>query len=76
VIVVMIATTTVTTTDVTIDVARTTTTAKIITGRSGHLRHHPKGATQWCLPEGQPRDPLHRRWSPSDQNQPANSIER
>jgi hypothetical protein len=22
------------------------------------------------------RDQLHRRWSPSDQNQPANSIER
>jgi hypothetical protein len=40
VIVVMIATTTITTTDVTIDVARMTTTAK-----SGHLRHHPKGAT-------------------------------
>jgi hypothetical protein len=45
VIVVMIATTTVTTTCATIDVARTTTTAKTTTARSGHLRHHPKGAT-------------------------------
>jgi hypothetical protein len=45
VIVVMIATMTVTTTGVTIDVSRTTTTAKATTARSGHLRHHPKGAT-------------------------------
>jgi hypothetical protein len=45
VIVVMIATTTVTTTGATIDVARTTTTAKTTIARSGHLRHHPKGAT-------------------------------
>jgi hypothetical protein len=45
VIVVMIATTTVTTTGTTIDVARMTTTAKTTTKRSGHLRHHPKGAT-------------------------------
>jgi hypothetical protein len=44
VIIVMIAMTIVTTTDATIDVARMTTTAKI-TARSGHLRHHPKGAT-------------------------------
>jgi hypothetical protein len=44
VIVVMIATTIVTTTDATIDVARTTITAKTTTTRSGHLRHHPKGA--------------------------------
>jgi hypothetical protein len=42
------ATTTVTMitmTDVTIDVARTTTIDRTITGRSGHRRHHPKGAT-------------------------------
>jgi hypothetical protein len=45
VIVVMIATTIVTITDMTIDVARTTTTAKTTTARSGHLRLHPKGAT-------------------------------
>jgi hypothetical protein len=45
VIVVMITTTIVTTTGVTIDVARTTTTANTTTARSGHLRHHPKGAT-------------------------------
>jgi hypothetical protein len=44
VIVMMIATTIVTTTGATIDVARTTTTAKTTTARSGHLRHHPKGA--------------------------------
>jgi hypothetical protein len=42
----------VTTTDATIDVARTTTIARTITGRSGRRRHHPKGATQWCIPEG------------------------
>jgi hypothetical protein len=40
----MIATTIVTTTGATINVARTTTTAKTTTARSGHLRHHPKGA--------------------------------
>jgi hypothetical protein len=67
VIVVMIATTIVTTTGATIDVARTTTTAKTTTAR---------GQPQWCIPEGQPRDQLHRRRSPSDQNQPENSIER
>jgi hypothetical protein len=32
-------------TGATIDVIRTTTTAKTTTGKSGHLRHHPKGAT-------------------------------
>jgi hypothetical protein len=91
VIVVMIATRIVMTTGATIDVARTTTTAKTTTARSEHLRHHPlrqqpqgantstttqRGKPQWCIPEGQLRDQLHRRWSPSDQNQPANSIER
>jgi hypothetical protein len=45
VIVVMIATTIVTMTGATTDVARMTITAKITTARSGHLRHHPKGAT-------------------------------
>jgi hypothetical protein len=45
VIVVMTATTIVTTTGATIDVTRTTTTAKTTTARSGHLCHHPKGAT-------------------------------
>jgi hypothetical protein len=35
-----------------------------------------RGQPQWCIPEGQPRDQLHRRRSPSDQNQLANSIER
>jgi hypothetical protein len=43
--VVMIATTIVTTTGTTIDVAKKTTTAKTTTARSGHLHHHPKGAT-------------------------------
>jgi hypothetical protein len=51
------------------------TTDQTTTVRSRHLRHHPKGQPQWCIPESQPRDQLHRRWSPSDQNQPANSIE-
>jgi hypothetical protein len=45
VIVVMIAMMIVTTTDVMIDVARTTTIARTTTGRSGRLRHRPKGAT-------------------------------
>jgi hypothetical protein len=45
VIVVMIAMTIATTTGATINVARTTTTAKTTIARSGHLRHHPKGAT-------------------------------
>jgi hypothetical protein len=45
VIIVRITTVIVTTTSATIDVARTTTTAKTTTARSGHLRHHPKGAT-------------------------------
>jgi hypothetical protein len=45
VIVVMIATMIVITTGSMIDVARMTTTAKTTTARSGHLRHHPKGAT-------------------------------
>jgi hypothetical protein len=45
VIVVMIVTMIVTTTDVMIDVARTTTTAKTTTVRSGHLCRRPEGAT-------------------------------
>jgi hypothetical protein len=44
-ITVMIAMMIVTTTDVMIDVARMTTIARTATGRSGRLRHHPKGAT-------------------------------
>jgi hypothetical protein len=44
-IVVMITMMTVTTIGVMIDVARTITTAQTTTVRSGHLRHHPKGAT-------------------------------
>jgi hypothetical protein len=75
-IVVMITMMTVTMIGVMIDVARTITTAQTTTVRSGHLRHHPKGQPQRCIPEGQPLDQLHRRRSPSDQNQPANSIER
>jgi hypothetical protein len=45
VIVVTIATMIVTMTDTMIDVAKTTTIAKTATGRSGRLRHRPKGAT-------------------------------
>jgi hypothetical protein len=45
VIVVMIATTIFTMTGATINVARTTTASKTTTTTSGHLRHHPKGAT-------------------------------
>jgi hypothetical protein len=75
-IVVMIATMIVTTTGATIDVARMTTTAKTTTARSGHLHHHLKGET----PVVHSRRPTARStsssWSPSDQNQPADSIER
>jgi hypothetical protein len=45
VIVAMIAMMIVTTTGATIDVTRMTTTAKTTSARSGHLHHHPKGAT-------------------------------
>jgi hypothetical protein len=45
VIVVMIAMMITATTDVMTDVARTTIITKIATGKSGHLRHRPKGAT-------------------------------
>jgi voltage-gated potassium channel Kch len=76
VIVTTIAMMIVTTTDMMIDVARTTTIARTTTGRSESLRHHPKGQPQWCVPEGQPRDQLHRRGSPSDQKQPTDSIKR
>jgi hypothetical protein len=41
----MIAMMIVTTTDVITDVARTTIITKTATGKSGHLRHRPKGAT-------------------------------
>jgi hypothetical protein len=44
VIIVTIAMTIVTTTGAMIDDARMTTTGKTTTARSGHLRHHPKGA--------------------------------
>jgi hypothetical protein len=44
-IVVMIAAMTITTTGMMIDVAKTTTNSKTATVRSGHLCHHPKGAT-------------------------------
>jgi hypothetical protein len=75
VIVVMIATTIVTTTGVTIDVARTTTTAKTTTARSGHLRHHPKGAT----PMVHSRRPTARSTSSSvvaKQSKPTGKLDR
>jgi hypothetical protein len=43
-----------TTTDMTTDVARMTIIAKTATGKSGHLRHCPRGQPQRCIPEGQP----------------------
>jgi hypothetical protein len=45
VIAVMISMMIVTTTNVMIDIARTTTIARTATGRSGHLHHRPKGET-------------------------------
>jgi hypothetical protein len=73
-IIVMTAVTIVTTTDEMIDVARMTTINATTTGRSGLYHHHRKGQPQWCVSEGQPRDQLHRWWSPSDQKQPADLI--
>jgi hypothetical protein len=52
VIVVMIAMKIVTTTDVMIDVARTTTITRTATRRSRRLRHHPKGETSMVHSEG------------------------
>jgi tRNA A37 threonylcarbamoyladenosine dehydratase len=70
----MIVATTDETTDVMIDVAETTTVPVTTIGRSGLHHHHPKGATQWCILEGQLRDQLHRWMSPSDQKQLTDSI--
>jgi hypothetical protein len=75
-IVVMIAMMIVTTTDMMIDVARMTTILRTVTGRSRRRRHRPKGKPQWCIPEGWPRDQLHRWRLPSDQKQPTYSIKR
>jgi hypothetical protein len=52
VITVMIAMMIVTTTDMMIDVARTTIIARTISGRSGRCRRHPRWQPQWCIPEG------------------------
>jgi hypothetical protein len=73
--VVMIATTTSATIEsVVIDVARMTTITTTTAGRNELHRHHPKGQPQWRVSEGQPRDQLHRRRSPSDQKQQTDSI--
>jgi hypothetical protein len=76
VIVVMIATMIVTTTGATIDVTRMTTTAKTTTARNGHLHHHPKGATPMVHSRRPTARSTSSSWSPSDQNEPADSIER
>jgi hypothetical protein len=52
------------------------TTAKTTTARSGTSATTQRGQPEWCIPEGQLRNQLHRQWSPSDQNQPPDSIER
>jgi hypothetical protein len=73
--VVMIATMIVTTTGVMIDVARTTTAAKTITVKSGHLRHHPKGAT----PTVHSRRPTARSTSSSEvakRSKPTGKLDR
>jgi hypothetical protein len=75
VIVVMIATMIVTTTGATIDVARMNTTAKTTTARSGHLHHHPKGAT----PMVHSRRPTARSTSSSvvaKQSKPTGTLDR
>jgi hypothetical protein len=54
VIVMMIVMMIAATTDAMIDIARTTIITKTATGKSGHLRHRPKGQPQRCIPEGQP----------------------
>jgi hypothetical protein len=74
VIVVTIATMIVTTTDTMIDVAKTTTIARTATGRSGRLRHRPKGATPTTHSRRPTTRSLHCRRSPSDQKQPIDSI--
>jgi hypothetical protein len=51
VIVVTITTVIVAMTDAMIDVARTTTTAKTTTVKSGHLRTPQRGQPQWCILE-------------------------
>jgi hypothetical protein len=75
-IVVMIVTTTNVTTGMMIDITRTTTVPATTTARSGLHDHHQRGQLQWRIPEGQPRDQLHRWRSPSDQKQLTDSIKR
>jgi hypothetical protein len=75
VIVMMIVTMIVTTTSATIDVARMTTTPRQQPQGADTSTTTQRGQPQWCISEGQPQDQLHCRWSPSDQNQPADSVE-
>jgi hypothetical protein len=73
--VVMITTTIATMTSAMIDVARTTTTAKTTTARSGHLHHHPKGAT----PMVHSRRPTARLTSPlvvAKRSKPTGKLDR
>jgi hypothetical protein len=75
VIIVMIATMIDTTTSVMIDIVRTTTTAQTTTVRSGHLRHHPKGAT----PTAHSRRPTARSTSLSEvakRSKPTGKLDR
>jgi hypothetical protein len=74
-IIAMITTMTVTTTGVMINVARTITTTQTTTVRSGHLRHHPKGAT----PTVHSRRPTARSTSSSEvakRSKPTGKLDR
>jgi hypothetical protein len=78
VIVVMIAIATSARTDemihATIDVTRTTTITRTTIERNELHHPHQRGQRQWCIPEGQLRDQLHRRRSPNDQKQQTDPI--
>jgi hypothetical protein len=63
-------------TDAMINLARTSKITTTTTGRNELHYHRPKGQPKWCISEGQPRDQLHRRRSPSDQKQQTDPIKR
>jgi hypothetical protein len=53
-----------------------TTTAKTTNAGADTSATAQRRQPQWCIPEGELQDQLHCCWSPSDQNQPADSIKR
>jgi hypothetical protein len=73
---VTVAMTIIATTDLTTVVTRNTTITKTATGKSGHLRHRPKGATPMVHSRRPTVSQLHCRRSPSDQKQAKDPIKR